>query len=399
MGRHVRPLGEELVILRRPFGVGQIGRDLPAGRRVPQGAQRIAVRREVARRGHEARHQRVAQGLDADRLQPAAKAQLAPVCGVLFIGKKSLLGGSAVRGKGLGPIGRETVVFGLNADHAVQLAEAGMARLQPEVAALVSEHRSRVGPFEFGVPVVGMAKLAFEALDDSAQIAHLAFQRHAVGLHVNRHIVLGHRAVVAAVGADRGAQATLVKKHRPPRRTALDLAGRVADAVAQGRHSALVAGQLDRRIHIIGLAVEHVDMQRMAVVAAFKQHATAFLAISRRQTQIDLAADAAFFVKQRLARNPVVDHVDDAAHRAAAVQQGTGAAQHLDALDADRVGRDRVVIAQAGSIERGAAVAQDADAVAIEAADDGPAGVRSKVGAAHARHAVECFAQRGFGAQ
>ena len=140
-------------------------------------------------------------------------------------------------------------------------------------------------------------------------------------------------------------------------------------------------------------------MQRIPVVTGFDQNATAFFAVGTGQTQVQLAAHTAFFIKQRLARNAVVNYIHYAADSAAAVQQSARPAQHLDALYADRVGRHRVVIAQARRIHRCTAVSQNANSVAIQPANDRPADVGAKVGAADAWHPVERFAQGGFAAQ
>ena len=140
-------------------------------------------------------------------------------------------------------------------------------------------------------------------------------------------------------------------------------------------------------------------MQGVAVVAAFEQCASAAFPVPARKAQIQFAAHAPIDVEQRLARYAVVNDVHRAADGAAAVLQCARPAQHFDALDADRIGRHRMVVAQVGNIEQRATVVQDADPVPVLAANDGPAGVGAEVGAAHARNAVECFAQRRVGAQ
>ena len=136
-------------------------------------------------------------------------------------------------------------------------------------------------------------------------------------------------------------------------------------------------------------------MQRIAGVAALQHHAAGRLAVAGGVAEVGAAAEAF----ERLARDAVVDHVDHAADGAAAVLQRRRAAQHLDAFGDQRVDRHRVVVAQRRRIGRRAAVLQDADAVAVLAADGRPARVRPEVAAADAGQAVERLAQRGLGAQ
>ena len=136
-------------------------------------------------------------------------------------------------------------------------------------------------------------------------------------------------------------------------------------------------------------------MQAQTLVAALQHERGRAFAVAAGQAKVRLAGDPF----QRLARDAVVDDVDHAPHGAAAVQQGAWAAQHLDAFDADRVGGDRMVEAQAGRVHGGAAIGQDADAVTVQPADDGPAGVGPEVGAAHTGCARERFAQGRLRAQ
>ena len=88
-------------------------------------------------------------------------------------------------------------------------------------------------------------------------------------------------------------------------------------------------------------------MNGEAVSASFQQQACTSFCIAAGQPQVGFAHDSAHGIKQRLARDAVVDHVDRTAHSAAAIHQRTGAAQHFNALHADRVAGHGVVIAQA----------------------------------------------------
>ena len=89
----------------------------------------------------------------------------------------------------------------------------------------------------------------------------------------------------------------------------------------------------------------------------------------------------------------VVKGIDHAADGVAAVQQGGRATDDFDALNVDRVQRHGVIVRQRRGIQRPDAVAQDANAVAIQAANDRSAGARAEVGRRHARLFIEGFAQ------
>lgn len=91
------------------------------------------------------------------------------------------------------------------------------------------------------------------------------------------------------------------------------------------------------------------------------------------------------------------DHVDDAAHGAGAVEEGAGAAEDFDAVEA--LGVDGfAVVAALGAEGAGAdAVLEDEDAVAIEAADNGASGAGAEAAAVDAGLAVEDIAEGGGG--
>ncbi len=92
----------------------------------------------------------------------------------------------------------------------------------------------------------------------------------------------------------------------------------------------------------------------------------------------------------------VVDVVPPPADGIAAVEQGGRAAYHFQALDAVGVFRHRVVVGQRRGVERTDAVAQQADAITVHAADHRSAGARSEVGGGHPGQAVEGFAEAAF---
>ena len=69
-----------------------------------------------------------------------------------------------------------------------------MACLQAQVVAFVFKHRANVRAFKLGVLIVSAAGLAFDGLHKPSQL-DFAFHSKPVGLHINRHFVLGHGAV------------------------------------------------------------------------------------------------------------------------------------------------------------------------------------------------------------
>ncbi|MBK6396505.1 MAG: hypothetical protein IPF73_18945 [Betaproteobacteria bacterium] len=86
--------------------------------------------------------------------------------------------------------------------------------------------------------------------------------------------------------------------------------------------------------------------------------------------------------------------VDHAADRVRSVEQRAWSAHHFDALRRQRLERDRVVDAGRRRIEQPDAVLQDADAIAIEAADDRTARVRTVVAGVDADKRAQHLAQR-----
>jgi hypothetical protein len=136
-------------------------------------------------------------------------------------------------------------------------------------------------------------------------------------------------------------------------------------------------------------------MQHVTVVAAVERQRPAAFLIAAAVGRVEAALHAALRV-QGCARYAAVDHIDHAAHGAAAVLQHAGAAQHLDALGQQRIQHHRVVGAERRQVQAGASVVEDGDAVAVLPADHRAAGIGAEVAAAHAGQAVECLAQRGL---
>ena len=130
-------------------------------------------------------------------------------------------------------------------------------------------------------------------------------------------------------------------------------------------------------------------MQGPAFVAGLHQAGHAAFVIAGARLHLGFAQHP----RHGFARDAVVDHIDHATHSTAAIKQGGGAAQNFNAVGRQHIQRHSVVVAQGRSIQAGCAVVQHPDAVTVQAPNDGAAGVGAKVGAGHARQAVEGFAQ------
>ena len=226
----VRAIGKQFIVFGRTLAPGQIGGDLPLGRRLPQRAQRVTARREAARGRSEACQQGIAVRRHLNRFEARAKAQPPPGRGQFLMRKNGLLPGAAVGSKGLGAVGREARTLDLQPPHTVERTQAGVPRLKTQISALVAECGARHASFEFGVCVNAPAELDLEAFQGATQPTNLALKGGPVGLHADRHLVFRHRAVEGAVATERSAEVTLVKEDRSPQAGTLAPGSRVADA-------------------------------------------------------------------------------------------------------------------------------------------------------------------------
>ena len=91
-----------------------------------------------------------------------------------------------------------------------------------------------------------------------------------------------------------------------------------------------------------------------------------------------------------------VQHVDHAAHGAAAVDQCRRPAQHFDLCRQQRLGRHGVVRADGGGVVQFGPVREHAHARAVHAANHVAAGARAEMAAGDAGLAVQGLAQRGL---
>ena len=89
----------------------------------------------------------------------------------------------------------------------------------------------------------------------------------------------------------------------------------------------------------------------------------------------------------------VGQHIDHPAYRVAAIQQRRCAAHHFDPCDRHCIGWHRMVERQAGRVQRAYRALQDANAVAVQSANDGATGAGAEIGGTDPRHVADGLAQ------
>ena len=147
------------------------------------------------------------------------------------------------------------------------------------------------------------------------------------------------------------------------------------------------------RVVVPGVAVHRVGMQGEAVVAAVDAgHDGIAVAVARIEARFGAATET---ICDRRFGDASVHHVDHAADRAAAVEQGGGALQYFDLIGQERLHCRRVVLADGGDVLGGQAVAEHGDARTIQAAQDRAPDAWTEVGTLHAGQAGDGFAQAG----
>ena len=139
-------------------------------------------------------------------------------------------------------------------------------------------------------------------------------------------------------------------------------------------------------------------MHRPTLIAPLDQTRTAAFLVAAGGVEVKTPEQTAARLHGLLG-DAVVDHIDHPAHRAAAVQQSARPAQHLNALHAQGVLGHRMIWAQAREVMRCPTVVEQANAVAIQAADDGSARIRAKVTVGHPRGLRQRFTQGNARAQ
>ncbi len=128
-------------------------------------------------------------------------------------------------------------------------------------------------------------------------------------------------------------------------------------------------------------------IRQVAFTALYFHYCGRFIG-SRVKTLLKRAAEQ--FVRE-LARNPVIDHIDHAANRSAAVQQRGGAAQHFNALRQQRLDAGRVIGTNRRSVVAADAVVQHPHPRSALTANDRRADPRPKGLAGNAQLVFQRF--------
>lgn len=302
----------------------------------------------------------------------------------------------ALRHEGLLPERREGVLRKLHADGTLHRPDLRVTRFDAPLVAMVLERRARLAVFDFLVLVVGVTEVELERRERTTQVAHLACQRQALLAQANARVFLGNGAIVGVVTGVRQPGVAVGPRPRRPGSRPADLP--VAVGQRAGRLRCLLAVECATLCRVgeagnaqVGaLAREAVDMEGELAVAEFELRSARALAVGPAVAEVRCTGNPC----ERLARNSVVDGVDHTTDRIASVKQRGGAAHDFDALDRQRILRHGMVVGQRRGIERGGAVLQHANAIAVEAADDRTADVRAVGCGRDARQAVQCLAER-----
>src|SRR5690606_25788284 len=265
----------------------------------------------------------------------------------------------------------------LYARHAASRADGGVLQLQAQVVALVGEGGGDLVALHFVVGVVGEAAAQAQPLDAGDRLAQLAahvdppaaqvdqgravlivivvvvrlvfivaaVQAGAVGVTALIGVAVPRQAVAAVLlGPGRGEIAVRAR----PRGADRDGAGVVERALQHLDRSVIVLRlvfvRLVRRREardgvVIGLAPQGLEAEREDAVAGRDAGHRRALVVGRSRPSLDRAGDAV----GRSRRHPAIDDVDRPADGPAAVQQGAGPAQDLDALDQQGLDADGVV--------------------------------------------------------
>ena len=372
---------------------------MPGGGCVPQRSQCKAAGVKASAGGHKPGNLRVACGFDLHRLHARTQTDASPRQRHFLESKCGSLCRAAVGCKRLGTVCGKPCLLCLQAEHTLKPTQIGVPRDDAHIVAGVLKHCAYLRAFVLGVLVVRLAGAHFDALNPATQLVDVPLQCCAVRLHANGHAVFGHRAVVGAKSADRCPQSGLAEKHTSAHCATTGLGAGVANGIRSLGRTGFGARQRNGHGDVARATVKRVRMQRKAVSAGLQQRSAGALCVAAGALQVQLARDPAFGIKLALLWDTVVDHIDDSAYRVAAVHQSPRTAQHLDTLHGDGVRRYGMVIAQTRCINAGTAVLQNADAVTVQPADDGAAGIRAKVAAAHTRCSVQGLAQGAMGAQ
>ena len=147
-------------------------------------------------------------------------------------------------------------------------------------------------------------------------------------------------------------------------------------AARLGTVADLAAARIARNAQVIELAAVGIQVQSEVAVTGFELTGAAAGGVGAAVAQLTRTVNA---VDGGIG-DAVVEGVDHAADGIAAIQQRRWAADDFNPLDGDRVQWHRMVIRQRRSIQRADAIAQDTNAITVQAADHRAAGAWAKPG-------------------
>ena len=312
----------------------------------------------------------------------------------LFKNKQRAGGGIGLRHEGLFAEGRKFVAVDLRANHPVQRADRHMTRFNTRFVAFVLEGGADFAAFDFTVFVVGIAGVQFERAEQALQVADLRGEGVVILLHANAHVVFGRGAVVGVVVTVGDARVAVIPCVGTANRTAVLSATAIAQAaflliaVVFAFRGVTIAG-VTGDFQVIELTGVGVQVQGKRAVTGFQLACAAARGVGAAITQLACTLNAV----DGFGGDAVVEGVDHATDGVAAVEQGGRATDDFDALNVDRIQWHGVVVGQRRSVQRAHAIAQNADPVAVQAANDRSAGARAEVRRRHTRLLVQGFTQ------
>ena len=272
----------------------------------------------------------------------------------------------------------EVEAAGLQADHALDGAHLHEFDVETPVPALVREGAFRRAGLEFGVRVIRDAHAVGEGTHEAAGHRRLAREVPAALAQADADILLGDAVSGVQAGVGK-ADITIGRQVRDAEARATVVRRRVGDAPHRGQQ---VFGGLVEPIEVVGEGPDR----------PFGEDARGTEPIDGTH-----APDDGLPLGQALVGDARVDEVDHAAKDAVAVEEGGRSAQDLGFPDGQGVHADRVVQARGGGVEAADSVLGDLEAIAVEAADDGAAGVGAEVAGGHAGQVREEVADVGLG--
>src|SRR5690606_19436528 len=303
---------------------------------------------------------------------------------------------------------RELARAELRTERALPETQRRVHHLDAAFVRVVTDSRADLGVFELDVLVIVDAERELDFRETPQSQALRADvdpglrevdPRASVGETVMRIRVVAVR--ILGVNVARNAVAAFQTAHGDAERPALadpgcacSRAARREIAVSDDAGSLLVVMMAEprsvRHLVVVGRASRAVEVPRERIRRAVEPYGSR----SRPGPRVAAHLDERVVPLLHRSRDPIGDRVDDAADRAAAVQQRRRSAKDLDLLRSERIEADRVIDADARGVERIDAVLEDFDARTGETADHRPGRAGAEIGRADAELVGQRLAER-----